>query len=93
MRRRFKNNPWILREGKFYPAEKVVFNLPNKFQGNDSLIVELPEYTSNFKNLFKYMGVRDEIGVKDLISIIKNMVKGDKNNEIKKIVIILEQGL
>ncbi|RIA96668.1 hypothetical protein C1645_707710, partial [Glomus cerebriforme] len=97
MKKILNNKQWILCKEKFYPVEKVVFNLPPKFQSNDSLIVELPiEYTSKFKSLFKYMGVRDEIGVKDLITIIKNMVKEDKNkvfhaNEIKSIIRILEQ--
>ncbi|GES91935.1 sacsin isoform X1 [Rhizophagus clarus] len=88
---------WILCEGQFYPTEKVVFSLPSKFQNNDSLIVELPiEYTSKFKPLFKSMGVRDEIGVKDLITIIRNTIKGNKDkvlsaNELNNVIRIIEQ--
>lgn len=97
MKKYLKYKPWILYEGQFYPTEKVVFSLPNKFQNNDSLIVELPiEYNSKFKSLFKYMGVRDEIGVKDLITIIKNTMKGNKDkvlsaNEINNVIRIIEQ--
>jgi hypothetical protein len=91
-----KNNSWILCGEKFYPAEKVVFNLPSKFHGNNSIIVQLPTEYNKMKPLFRYMGVRDEIGVNDLILIIKNMVIMDKNkifsaNEIINIIRILEQ--
>jgi hypothetical protein len=97
MKKFLKYKPWILYEGRFYPPEKVVFSLPSKFQNNNSLIVELPiEYTSKFKPLFKYMGVRDEIGVKDLITIIRNTVKGNKDKvlstiEINNVIRIIEQ--
>ncbi|EXX51199.1 hypothetical protein RirG_263920 [Rhizophagus irregularis DAOM 197198w] len=97
MKKYLKYKPWILYEGQFYPTEKVVFSLPNKFQNNDSLIVELPiEYNSKFKSLFKHMGVRDEIGVKDLITMIKNTLKGNKDkvlsaNEINNVIRIIEQ--
>ncbi|RGB33875.1 hypothetical protein C1646_703440 [Rhizophagus diaphanus] len=47
------------------------------------------------KPLFRYMGVRDEIGIKDLILVIQNMVKMDKDKilsaiEITNIIRILE---
>lgn len=95
IRKILKANSWILCGGKFYPAEKVVFNLPNKFHGNNSIIVELPTEYNKMKSLFRHMGVRDEIGIKDLILIIQNMVKLDKDkifstNEITNIIRILE---
>jgi len=93
-----KNKSWVLCENKFYSIDKIFINLPKELKGSDSLIVELPiEYRNeNFDRLFKIMGVQDEIGVKDLIWIIKNMVKGDENRnlsniEVKKVIQILEQ--
>ncbi|CAB4479085.1 uncharacterized protein OCT59_027473 [Rhizophagus irregularis] len=91
-----KNESWILCGDKFRSSDKVVINLPNRFQDNDSLIVKLPMEYYRFKDLFKHMGVRDEIGVKDLVNFIKNMVKEDKNraldtHEVDSVIMILEQ--
>ncbi|GES91901.1 hypothetical protein GLOIN_2v552263 [Rhizophagus clarus] len=91
-----KNESWILCGDKFRSSDKVVINLPNKFQDNDSLIVKMPTDYNKFKDLFKHMGVQDEIGVKDLVNFIKNMVKEDKNrildaHEIDNVIMILEQ--
>ncbi|CAI2176639.1 9091_t:CDS:2, partial [Funneliformis geosporum] len=97
MKRYLENKSWILCGNKFYSADKVVFRLFGEFKDKDSLIVELPiEYTSNYKTFFKDMGVRDEIGVKDLILIIKSTVEGNKDrvlliDEIKRVIQILEQ--
>ncbi|GBC02577.1 hypothetical protein RclHR1_00470007 [Rhizophagus clarus] len=93
-----KDKSWILslRDERFYPADKVIFKLPNKFRNNESLIVELPEEYFSFKSLFEAMGVRDEIGIKDFILIIKNVIKEDNDkilstNEINNIIQILKQ--
>jgi hypothetical protein len=93
-----KNVSWILcgNKDKFRSSDEVVIDLPNKFQNNDSLIVKLPIEYHRFKDMFKRMGVRDEIGVKDLVNYIKNIVKGDKNRvldtrEIDNVIMILEQ--
>ncbi|CAI2179850.1 6774_t:CDS:2, partial [Funneliformis geosporum] len=94
-----ENKSWILCKNKFYSVDKVVFRLSSRFSDNDSIIVELP-YSSELKDFFKDMGVRDEIGIKDFILIIKNIVKENKKkgssddvmkNVIKDIVQILEQ--
>ncbi|CAG8638947.1 3619_t:CDS:10 [Rhizophagus irregularis] len=95
IKKALKTHPWILCGEIFYPAEKVVFNLPNKFHVNNSIIVELPTEYNRMKSLFRYMGVRDEIGIKDLILVIQNMVKVDKDKilsaiEITNIIRILE---
>ncbi|RIA90183.1 hypothetical protein C1645_164871 [Glomus cerebriforme] len=96
MKKHLKDDQWILCGGRFYPTEKVIFNLPSEFQSEESLIVELPTDYLSFKPLFKSMGVRDEIGIEDFILIIQNMVKKNKNrtlseNEIKNIIQILER--
>ncbi|RIA90194.1 hypothetical protein C1645_164980 [Glomus cerebriforme] len=96
MSKHLKDNPWILCGGRFYPATKVIFNLPSKFQNEESLIVGFPTDYLGFKPLFKFMGVRDEIGIRDLISIIGIIVKGNKDiilssNDIKNVIQILKQ--
>ncbi|UZO07228.1 uncharacterized protein OCT59_027521 [Rhizophagus irregularis] len=98
MKNYLKDKSWILslREGQFYPADKVIFKLPNKFQNNESLIIELPAEYFSFKSLFESMGVRDEIGIKDFILIIKNVIKGNNDkvlsaNEINNVIQILKQ--
>ena len=53
MKQNLENKSWILCGNTFYSSDKVVINLPSKFPGNDSLIVELPiEYKFVFKDLF-----------------------------------------
>jgi hypothetical protein len=96
MKNYLKDKAWILREKRFYPADKVIFKLSNKFQNNESLIVELPAEYFSFKSLFEAMGVREEIGIKDFILIIKNVIKGDNDkvlseSEIKNVIQILKQ--
>ncbi|CAI2171668.1 19815_t:CDS:2, partial [Funneliformis geosporum] len=96
MKKCLKNQPWILCRNTFHPTDKVIFSLPFDFQNNNSSIVELPEgYKNDFGYLFKAMGVRNEIEIKDLITIVSNMVKGnlDRNlstDEIKKVIKALE---
>jgi hypothetical protein len=94
MKNYLKDKAWILREKRFYPADKVIFKLPSKFKNTESLI-ELPPYYGSFKSLFEAMGVREEIAIKDFILIINNMVKGNKDkiltqNEINNVIQILE---
>ena len=96
MKNHLKDKPWILCGKRFYPSDKVIFNLPSKFQCEESLIVGFPTDYLNFKPLFKSMGVRDEIGIKDYILIIKNIVKGNNDkvlsaNEINNVIQILKQ--
>ncbi|RGB37961.1 hypothetical protein C1646_693362, partial [Rhizophagus diaphanus] len=91
-----RNEPWILCGKSFHSSDEVVVNLPDQFQNNDSLIVKLPLEYYKFVNLFKKMGVRDRVGVKDLVEFIKSIVKEDKNrildtSEIGNVVMILEQ--
>ena len=95
MKRNLKNKPWILCGNTFYSVDKVVFRLSSEFQGNDSLIVELPTEYTRFKPLFTSMGFRNEIEIKDLILIIKNVMKGNMDkelsiDEIKKVIKVLE---
>ncbi|CAG8593257.1 6936_t:CDS:2 [Funneliformis mosseae] len=74
MKKCLKNHPWILCRNTLHPTDKVVFSLPIEFQNNNSSFVELPEgYKSDFWYLFKEMGVRNELEIKDLITIISNM--------------------
>ncbi|CAG8632371.1 13141_t:CDS:2 [Funneliformis mosseae] len=78
-----ENKPWILHNDTFYSADKFVFRLPTEFEDNNSLIVELPiGYISDFRPLFEAMGVRNEIGVKELILIINNMVEGNEERRL-----------
>ncbi|GBC02571.1 hypothetical protein RclHR1_00470001 [Rhizophagus clarus] len=89
MKEYLKNEPWILCGDIFYSSDKVVVNLPNKFQYDDSLIVKLPiEYSIKFEELCKAMGVRDKIGVKELIFVVKNEYK---ELSVEEIVQILKQ--
>ncbi|CAG8636620.1 9275_t:CDS:2, partial [Funneliformis caledonium] len=89
-----ENKPWILCGDTFRPANEVVFRLLFEFQSD---IVELPvEYKAKFTPLFKAMGVRNEIGNMDLILIIKNMVKDNRDrvfseDEIERIIQILKE--
>ncbi|CAG8453449.1 13573_t:CDS:10 [Rhizophagus irregularis] len=86
MREYLKNESWILCGDTFYSSDKVVFDLPNKFQYKDSLIVKLPiEYSIKFEKLYKAMGVRDKIGVKELIFTVKNEYKDLSTEEIIQI--------
>ncbi|CAI2176510.1 389_t:CDS:10 [Funneliformis geosporum] len=94
-----ENIPWILCGKTFYCADQIVFKLPHqsKLDSNDFSVVEFPaEYPSKLVSFFKAMGVRDVIGVKDLILIIKDKSMGNldrelSTNEIKEIIQILEQ--
>ncbi|CAI2178087.1 8569_t:CDS:2, partial [Funneliformis geosporum] len=97
MKNDLENKPWIWHNDAFYSADKFVFRLPTEFEDNNSLIVELPPgYISDFKSLFEAMGVRNEIGVKELILIINNMVEGNEerklsDDEINHVVQILNR--
>ena len=97
MEERLRNESWILCGDSFRPSDRVITNLSNNFPGNDSLVVKLPiEYASKFGDLFKAMGVRDEIGVKDLILVVRNLVEGNEGRdlstrEIDSVIKILEQ--
>ncbi|CAI2171818.1 12382_t:CDS:2, partial [Funneliformis geosporum] len=83
MKNDLENKPWIWHNDAFYSADKFVFRLPTEFEDNNSLIVELPPgYISDFKSLFEAMGVRNEIGVKELILIINNMVEGNEERKL-----------
>ncbi|CAG8732191.1 6650_t:CDS:2, partial [Dentiscutata erythropus] len=62
-----------------------------------SVIIELPYAFKNYKELFKEMGVRQKIGILDLINVIKefhsnevNTVKTLSNEELQKVVSIIE---
>jgi hypothetical protein len=89
MKEYLKNESWILCGDTFYSSDKVVVNLSNKFQYDDSLIVKLPlEYSIKFEKLCKDMGVREKIGVKELISVVKNE---HKDLSVEEIIQILKQ--
>ena len=96
IKEKLTNKPWILCRDKFYSTDEVVFQLPNRFRGVDSLIVKFPQEYTNYKPLFKAIGVRDEIGVRDLILVIENVVKDDENkvlleDEVENVFQILQQ--
>ncbi|CAI2173986.1 12409_t:CDS:2, partial [Funneliformis geosporum] len=97
MKKVLENKPWILCKKTFYSVDKVVFRLQREFQVENFLIVELPiRYTSEFMPLFKTMGVREEVGIKDLVLIIKNISIENVNrnlseDDIFQIIQILEQ--
>ncbi|GBC07902.1 hypothetical protein RclHR1_07770002 [Rhizophagus clarus] len=96
MKESLRNEPWILCGEVFRSSDKVVVNLPNQFQDNDSLIVKLPVEYYVFEDLLKNMGVRDEVGIIDLIEFIKSMVKENRYKvltakEINNVVMILKR--
>ncbi|CAB5344104.1 unnamed protein product [Rhizophagus irregularis] len=72
-----------------------VIDLPDKLTGSYSLVTKLPKEYNEFINLFKSMGIRDEIGIKDLILAIRNTAERNENKnlsieEINNIVQVLD---
>ncbi|GES98868.1 sacsin isoform X2 [Rhizophagus clarus] len=96
MKNYLKHKSWILCGETFRSNDEVVINIPENFVMNNDSLVRLPKEYNQFKNLFKAMGVRDEIGIKDLIIIIKNIAERNENEdlsieEIRNVVQILDQ--
>ncbi|CAI2164944.1 17359_t:CDS:2 [Funneliformis geosporum] len=92
MKQKLENKQWILCENTFYSTDRVFFNLSDEFRS--SLFAKLPmDYA---RTLFNVMGVRNEVGIKDLILIIKNMMMDNEDrefpeNEITNVIQILKQ--
>ncbi|CAB5179889.1 unnamed protein product [Rhizophagus irregularis] len=79
----------------FRSTDEVVIDLPDKLTGSYSLVTKLPKEYNEFINLFKSMGIRDEIGIKDLILAIRNTAERNENKnlsieEINNIVQVLD---
>ncbi|CAG8467140.1 14536_t:CDS:10 [Gigaspora rosea] len=89
---------WIFCNDQFYPSSRVVFELDDSLISNTSVIIQLPQKYKQYIELFSEMGVRQKIGIPDLINIIQefrgltNMeVKILKQDEIDKIIGLIEQ--
>ncbi|KAF0445586.1 Sacsin [Gigaspora margarita] len=91
-----KDKKWIFCESNFYATENIVFNLSTNLV-NELPIIKLPEdYRNNFIDVFKHMGVRENIDISDFIKVIKKIAH-DANNralsdeKLSKTIAILEQ--
>ncbi|CAG8531695.1 10201_t:CDS:10, partial [Scutellospora calospora] len=81
---KLKDKKWIFCNDKFYSQESVVIEL-DKSLGSNEIIIELPHEFKPFKGLFKEMGVKQKMGVPDLINIIKGFhsTKSKSNEELQ----------
>ncbi|KAF0428041.1 Sacsin [Gigaspora margarita] len=89
---------WIFCNDQFYPSSRVVFELDDCLKSNTSVIIQLPQKYKQYNELFSEMGVRQKIGIPDLINIIKEFrgfinteVKILTQDEIDKIIGLIEQ--
>ncbi|CAG8703349.1 15029_t:CDS:2, partial [Dentiscutata heterogama] len=89
---------WIFCNDKFYPSTRVVFELDDSLISNTSVIIQLPQKYKQYNELFFEMGVRQKIGIPDLINIIKEFRNSADmegriltQDEINKIIGLIEQ--
>nr|CAG8482990.1 4272_t:CDS:2 [Entrophospora candida] len=83
LKNEFKGRHWIFWEDRFYRPDQVILNLPKKLQNRDSLIIQLPvEYKREFEEMFREMGIRENVGISDFINAIKSINKEINNGPL-----------